>query len=144
MRVEQVGGPVQSDGGLARARPALDDEHSPELRPDDPVLLGLDRGHDVAHAAGPLTGEGREEGSLALQRVSLLDEEFGIEDLVVDAGDRASLGDEVTPRPCAERRRRGGLVERGGLGHTPVEEDGFQLFIAQPDATDVPERRAIV
>ena len=52
IRVEQVGGAVQRDDGLAGARTALHDEHAGKGRPDDLVLLGLDRRDDVAELAG--------------------------------------------------------------------------------------------
>ena len=52
VRVEEVGGAVQGDDGLAGAGAALDDEHAGELGPDDLVLLALDGGDDVGEAAG--------------------------------------------------------------------------------------------
>ena len=39
---------MQGDDGLAGAGPALDDEHAGLRAADDLVLLGLDRGDDVA------------------------------------------------------------------------------------------------
>ena len=50
--VEEVGGAVQGDDGLAGARAALHDEHAGQLGADDLVLLALDGGDDVAEAAG--------------------------------------------------------------------------------------------
>src|SRR5204862_2026119 len=47
--VEEVRGPVQPDGRLAGARPALDGEYAVEGRADHLVLLGLDGGDDVVH-----------------------------------------------------------------------------------------------
>ena len=49
VRVEEPRGPVQPDRRLAGARPALDDERALRLGRDQPVLVGLDRRHDVAH-----------------------------------------------------------------------------------------------
>ena len=49
---EQEGGPVQADRGLAGARTALHHEAGVERRADHHVLLGRDRGDDVAHLAG--------------------------------------------------------------------------------------------
>ena len=65
--VEQVGRPVQRDGRLAGARPALHDQHPGRCRPDDPVLLGLDRRDDVAHPAGAPGGHRRQQRGLAGQ-----------------------------------------------------------------------------
>jgi len=50
--VEEERGAVQTDRGLAGARTALHDEARLERCADHDVLLGLDRGHDVAHLAG--------------------------------------------------------------------------------------------
>ena len=60
--VEQERGPVEADRRLARARTTLDDEQLVERGPDDHVLLGLDRRHDVAHLAGAGAVELGEEG----------------------------------------------------------------------------------
>ena len=50
MCVEQVRSPMEADGGLAGARPALDDEWRLGLARDQAVLIGLNRRDDVAHA----------------------------------------------------------------------------------------------
>ena len=47
--VEEVGGAVQGDDGLARARTAVDDEGAARAGAQDAVLVGLDRAEDVAH-----------------------------------------------------------------------------------------------
>ena len=52
-RVEEPRGPVQADGGLAGPRPALDHERGVGVVRDQPVLVGLDRRDDVAHARVP-------------------------------------------------------------------------------------------
>src|SRR5450759_2235673 len=47
--VEQPGRPVQADRGLAGAGRTLDADRYANVAAHDGVLLGLDRGHDVAH-----------------------------------------------------------------------------------------------
>ena len=47
--VQQVGGAVQGDDGLARARTAVDDEGAAGSRANDGVLVGLDGAEHVAH-----------------------------------------------------------------------------------------------
>ena len=51
MVVEKEGRPVQSDGGLAGPRTALDGQELVERGPDDLVLLGLNGCDDVEHLA---------------------------------------------------------------------------------------------
>ena len=48
-RVQEVGGPVEGDGGLAGARATLDDSHSAVVLADDPVLFRDDGVDDVGH-----------------------------------------------------------------------------------------------
>ncbi len=99
--VEEVGGAVQGDGGLAGAGAALDDEDAAVRGADDGVLLGLDGLHDVVHAAG---AGGVERGEQHLVGVPALVAGAGgvgeVEDLVVEGGDRAAGGADVA---AAER-----------------------------------------
>ncbi len=48
--VEEVGGAVQGDDGLARPGAAVDDERAGRSGANDGVLVGLDGAEDVAHA----------------------------------------------------------------------------------------------
>ena len=56
---------MQRDDGLARAGPALHDEHAGQLGADDLVLLALDGGDDVGEAAGAGGLEGGDERAVA-------------------------------------------------------------------------------
>src|SRR5690606_28089302 len=123
-------------------RAALHDQHTREVRADDAILLRLDGRDDVVHAAGAFGPERREQGALPLVAAALR-QEFGVEDLVLDAHDLAAAGDEVASRPRPQGRRRSRLVEGARLRHTPVEQDGALLLIAQADAADVTARRVI-
>jgi hypothetical protein len=66
--VEQVRGAVQRDDGLARARPAVDDERTGGSRADDGVLVGLDGAEDVAHPRRPGAAQARDERGLVVER----------------------------------------------------------------------------
>ncbi|CAM5416092.1 hypothetical protein BSAF29S_02732 [Bacillus safensis subsp. safensis] len=63
--VEQVGRPVQGDGGLAGAGTALHVGHGGGGGADDQVLLGLDGGHDVPHGVGAGPAERGHQGAVA-------------------------------------------------------------------------------
>ena len=67
MTVEQEGGAVEGDRGLAGARSALDDEDAGERPADDRILFGLDGRDDIAHPTGAMSGQRREQGAFALQ-----------------------------------------------------------------------------
>ena len=143
VRVEQVRGAVQRDGRLAGAGAALHDERAAELGADDGILLGLDRRDDVAHAPGALGGERRHQRSLALQAGDVAVQQFCVEDLVVDAHDVAAVAGQVAPGTRTERCRGGGLVERPGLRHSPVEQQRLHVVVAQADPADVAVGRGI-
>ncbi len=55
--VKQIRGAVQGYRGLAGARSTLDDQDTPMIGTDDPVLFALDGLDDVAHAPGPFGAE---------------------------------------------------------------------------------------
>ena len=60
--VEEVGGAVQSDDGLARTRTAVDDESAAGSRADDGVLVGLDGAEHVSHPGRPAAAQAGDEG----------------------------------------------------------------------------------
>jgi hypothetical protein len=138
--VEEVGGAVQGDGGLAGAGAALDDHHPAVRGADDAVLVGLDGAHDVAHAAGARGVQRGEQygvaGGVLVAGAGLVAE---VEDLVVQGGDPAALGGDVPAAPEPHRGVAGGQVERAGDVGPPVDEDGRALGVvgAQADAADV-------
>ena len=67
MRIQQVGDAVQCDRSLAGAWAALDDQEAFVGGADDAVLLRLDGGDDVAHAAVARGAHRGDELTLALQ-----------------------------------------------------------------------------
>src|SRR3546814_502385 len=107
VRVEQVGGAVKGDDGLAGARTALHHQHAGQLGADDLVLLALDGCDDVAQAAGADLLERGDEGGLPADLTALVDDRqlaaeqprrFA-EQLVLDGQELPAAGGEVaTPR----------------------------------------------
>lgn len=140
MLVEQIGGPVERDGGLAGAGPALDDQHTPMGRADDLVLLGLDGLHDVVHPAGAGGVERGEQhgvaGGVLVAGARLVPE---VEDLVVQAGDAAPVGTDVPASAQPHRGVPGGEIEGPGDLGPPVDEQrgAFGVVGAQSDTADV-------
>ena len=63
--VEEVGGPVEGHGRLARTRSTLDHQDAGQRGPDDLVLLALDGGDDVGHPARPGPVQGGQQGGRA-------------------------------------------------------------------------------
>ena len=128
--VQQERGPVQRDRRLAGAGAALDDEDAAVRGADDAVLLRLDGPHDVAHAAGAggaqrgeqhgVTARVLEAGALVVPQV---------EDLVVQLGDRAALGGEVSAPAQPHRRMPGGEIEGAGDRCPPVDQKGRVLGV---------------
>ena len=129
---------MQGHGGLAGARPALDDQDPGEVGPDDPVLLGLDGGHDVAHPAGAAGREGGQQGRLAAEALALgVAQRVQVEHVVLDPEDLAAAGPQV---PAADHAAGGGPgrpVERLGRGSAPVHQQRFAVVVEQPHPPDV-------
>ena len=112
MLVEEVGGPVQADRGLAGARSALDHHDPVQWSPNDDVLLGLNSADDVPHGAGagPLQLVQQRVGHAAAAGQPVL---VGlVQQLVEDVGELAALGGEPPPAMQAHRVAEGGPVER--------------------------------
>ena len=137
--VEEPGGAVEADGGLAGAGAALDDERALGLGGDQPVLVGLDRRHDVAHPAFAAA-------------VELLEQEVGdggavdggaVERLVRDVRQPPALGAVAAPLRDALRVGRRRRVERPGRGRLPVDDERLAVVVVHPAAADVqrPGRR---
>ena len=122
MGVEQVGGAVQGDDGLAGAGAALDDEHAGLRRADDLVLLGLDRGDDVAERAGAAALERGEQRRVAAQRrtgvgiVAVGHQPVVVADAEVPAAEQLVLEAEHASVP----RRRSGAGAARPIGSRPV------------------------
>jgi hypothetical protein len=94
---------VQGHGRLAGARPAGDHQAPSSGRAHRLVLLALDGGDDVAHLAGALAADGRQEGAVAddddARRAR---PRRGVQQLVVDADDPVATGGHAPRRttPC--------------------------------------------
>ncbi|MGY4646120.1 hypothetical protein ACVW07_003953 [Cellulomonas sp. URHB0016] len=141
MRVEQIGRAVQRHGGLAGAGTALDDECTSQLGADDRVLLRLDGGDDVSHPTGATGGEAREQGALPGQAgeavVALAAQQVQVQHLVLDAGHRATLRDDVPSQDDTVGMRRRGPVERLGRRCAPVGQQRRLVLVRQPEPADV-------
>ncbi len=136
--VQQVGDPVERHDGLAGPGPTGDDQRARRRRPDDPVLVGLDGGHDVTEVAGPDAGEGGEQRALPRDR---RDPEglrrVGVQHLVVEVVDPTSTGGQrpATGDPVGAGRRR--PVEGPGGGRSPVDEEHVTGLVDDRHPSDV-------
>ena len=137
VRVEEVGGAVQRDGGLAGAGTARDDEDPGDVGADGFVLLGLDGGDDVAHAAGAFLVEGGEQRTLPHHGEARGLGGVGVEHLVVEADDLPAVGLEVAAAGDAHRLDGRGPVEGLGEGRAPVDDQRREVVVGDRDATDV-------
>ena len=133
VREEEPRRAVEPDRGLARARAALDDKRAIGLRGDEPVLVGLDGGDDVAHPAFAAT-------------VELLEQEVAhgraldggsVERLVGDVDEPAAFRAEAAAlsHPLRLTRRRG--VERARSRRLPVHDERLVRVVVHPAAADV-------
>jgi hypothetical protein len=142
--VEQERGPVQAHGGLAGARSALDDHAGGERGPDHLVLLGGDRGHDVAHLAGARPLELGQQGIGDAAVVGRVDAVGIVEDLVEQVVDAAVAHDEAAAAVQLHRVGGGGSVERRRHVGPPVDDDRVALGVLDVAAADVPGGAVLV
>src|ERR1022692_3749240 len=146
MRIEEISGPVQGDGGLSGARTALHNEHARQPGPDDVILLSLDGLHDVAHLAGPAGADRGEQRGFAGEALMLARTGGGeIEPLVSEAGDGPGAGLDVPPAPPPVTGRRGREVEGARRWRAPVHQQRVVVtgFVPEADPADV-ARLAVV
>src|SRR5262249_37561553 len=123
-----------------------DDQHTGLRRPDDLVLLGLDRGDDVAEAASAALFEGGDQARVApkLRCIAVLavdvlaDAEMpAAEELVLDVEELATLDGEMPAPHEAHRVAAGGSVERLGPRRPPVDDDGLAMVVGHGEAPEV-------
>jgi hypothetical protein len=140
MRIEEPRSTVQSHRRLAGAGAALHDERALGLGRDQPVLVGLDRRDDVAHApfAAP---------------VELLEQEVGdrrtfdhraVERLVRDVDDPPLVGAIPATLGHALRIRGRRRVERACRRRLPVDDDRLSIVVVHPAPPDVERARRSV
>ena len=133
--VEQEGGAVERDDGLAGAGSAADLDDALGRCPDRLVLLGLDGGHDGVHRTVARARQLGHEGTLAHDRQ--VGARLGVEQVVLDPDHRAARAAQDATAYDALGLRCGGLVEDRSRGGAPVDEQGVAVAVAQADATDV-------
>ncbi len=144
VRVQQVGGPVQRRDRLAGARAALHHHHAGDGGANHPVLFGLNGGDHIAHPAGAAGGNAGDQHRLARQAFPVrFRQPLKVEDLVVDAGDRAIPGVNVAAPDKAIRVFRGGRVKGLCGGRAPVDKPRLEVGVAQPDPADVQRARPL-
>ena len=139
--VEEERRAVQPDGGLAGARATLDHERRGRLAGDQPVLVGLNRGDDVAHAGVA--------AALELLEQQVVDRAEGVVDgaverLVADVQQLAAARAEAAPERDPVRLRRRGRVERPRRRRLPVDDEDGAAVVVHPAPADVQRvRRAL-
>jgi hypothetical protein len=139
VRVEEVGGPVESHDRLTGSGATLDGKHTRQRRSDDLVLFGLDRADNVSKAACPGRLEGCDEGALAAKSAAVIGTEplEVTEELILEADNRAAATHEVTSTSQAHRHRSGGAVEGLCHGCPPVDHNRFLVIVPDSDTADV-------
>ncbi len=141
MRVQQVRGAMQRDGGFAGAGPSLHHHRLVESRADDAVLLRLNRRHDIGHLAGALGVQRRQQRALAGERAvgRGLPDLVGVhvEHLVLHADDLAEPQRDMASHHDVAMVRRRRLIERArGVG-APIGEDRLMTLVRQSDTADI-------
>ncbi len=135
--VQEVGGAVQSDDGLACPRTAVDDESAAGTRADDGVLVGLDGAEHIAHPGRAVAAQAGDEGGLVVERCGVSFEAVRGEHLVPVVADPAA-GPAVPAAACQPHRVGVGRPEeRLGRGGAPVDQQPAARAVREAEASDV-------
>ena len=118
--VQEVGDAVQRNRGLAGARSALDHHEAFVGGANDPVLLGLDGGDDVAHATVARLAQRMHESALALKLQTRSVRR--VQELVLQSGHSTVTRRNMAAANDAVRLGRCCLVEGACGGRAPVNE----------------------
>jgi hypothetical protein len=133
---QQVGGPVQSDGGLPGPRTTLDDEGTFERSTDDVVLLGLDGGHDLPHRS---TAGGTDLGQDGVRDAARDIRSVRVVEMLVEVRGEPAVGQrEAAAQAQAQRIVDGRPIEGRRHRRTPVDDDGLVALVLDVPAADVP------
>ncbi len=116
---------MQPDRGLAGAGRPLDTQRVRQTGPDEDVLLGLDRGHDVAHRAGARPFDLRLQDVRDARPVA-----GGGQVLVLVRGQPALREAEPAASAYAHRLTRTGAVERPRHAGPPVDHQRLAARLA--------------
>ena len=131
--VEEKRGAVEADRGLARARPALDDQRRLGLARDQAILVGLDGRDDVAHVGIA--------AALQLLEQEVVDpggvDDGAVERLVGDVEYAPPLRAEAAAERDAVRVGGGRRVERTRSRCLPVDDHDLVRVVVHPAAADV-------
>ncbi len=107
---------------------------------DDPILFGLDRRHDVAHAVGPRRVDRRQQSRVhPVHRVVVSVRVRAGEDLVGEIHDIPPTRVELTASTHTLGVRGSSDVERAGCRGPPIEQQRLELvrLVEQSDTADV-------
>ena len=134
--VQEVGGAVQGDDGLARSWTAVNDQSAAGSRTDDGVLVGRDRAEHVSHPGRPAAAQAGDEGGLVVERGVPVKPVRG-EDLVPVVADPAA-GPAVPPAAGqAHRVGVGRTEERLRRGGAPVDQQPATRAVGKAKPPDV-------
>lgn len=134
--VEEVGGAVQGDDGLAGARPAVDDEGATGARADDGVLVRLDGAEHIPHPGRAVGAQAGDEGGLVVER-GMPGDAVRTEHLVPVVADPAAGPAVSAAARQAHRVGVSGSEERLGCGGTPVDQQSAPLAVGEAESSHV-------
>jgi hypothetical protein len=133
VRVEKPRRAMEPDRCLAGAGPALHDERAVGVGGDQPVLIRLDRRHDVAHPPFAAAFELFEQEV----RDSCAFDNRTVEGFVGDVDDAATVRAIAAPLRDSLRVGRRCGVERSRRRSPPVDDEHLVLVVVHPAASDI-------
>ena len=139
VRIQQIRRTMQRHSGLTGTGATLHHTHTRQIRADNRILLSLNGRHDIAHAAGTLLIQCRQQSALTVQGLRILQHGL-IEDLILNIRDSAALKHQMAAAAHTHRLESSRLIERTRLGGAPVHEKTTLISVGNADASDVAHR----
>src|SRR5699024_3279703 len=139
--VQQVGGAVQGDDGLAGAGTAVDHQRPARAGSDDGVLIGGDRGQHVPHLRGACLVQGGQQGGFLIGagvcgqlRALVVGSAEGLVPVVTDAAAAPAV---AAPACQAHRVCAGGGGEGLGDRRAPVHQQWLTVLVVNGQPADL-------
>ena len=139
VRIQQVRRTMQRHSSLTGTRATLHNTHTRQLRADNRILLSLNRRHNIAHAAGTLLIQRRQQRTLTVESVLIL-QHLRVEDLILNIYDSAALKHQMTAAAHTHRLESSRLIERTRLRGTPIHQQTLLIAIRNTNTTDITHR----
>jgi len=135
---------VQSHRRLTRTRAALNHQNPRPISSNNPILLSLDSGHNIAHTTRAGLIKRRHQSTLTLKRHVTSRRSIHHQQLIFNPANRAAPGGYMTTSSQPQRLTCGSLIKSPRRRGTPIQQHLTALIIMQTHASHIVTRTVTV